>query len=533
MVKAFTSEIFSSTYRDDFKDSDNFHRILFNSGRALQARELTQLQTIMQGELGRLGRHLFKEGASINPGGITVNTTYEFVKLNTTTNTLPDNINDLVGVDFTSASAIAFKVIEVVAATDSDPATLYIAYTNTSSGTSGASPVRVAAGEELTSSSFTLTVQTTNTVTNPAVGQGCKVSMHAGDFFAQDHFVFAKNQSKIISKYSNRPTTSIGFKVVQDIVQASDNNALFDNQGATPNLASPGADRYRISLTIAEQSDVDSDENYIEVAKIRLGKVVSQVAATDSYNEINNVLALRTKEESGDYIVNPFELRFETNDSDNSKLDFILSSGIAYVDGYRAENPSDAIITLDKPRTTTIANNQVVAADYGSYIIVSAANKGIPNINELQLMNLRSAVTHGGSTIGTARVRHVEEDGANYRLYLFDIAMNAGQNFADVKSIGTSTTDFFNLILEINKAVLKDAANSSLLFDLPLTRPQSISDISVAVQRRFSTQTNSSGQATISLTATGETFSDTTLWVMGAADSDIDTGASVSGAGTQ
>ena len=217
----------------------------------------------------------------------------------------------------------------------SDPATLYIAYTNTSSGTSGASPIRVAAGEELTSSSFTLTVQATNTVTNPAVGQGCKVSMHAGDFFAQDHFVFAKNQSKIISKYSNKPTTSIGFKVVQDIVQASDNSALFDNQGATPNLASPGADRYRIALTIAEQSDIDSDENYIEVAKIRQGQVVSQVAATDGYNQINNVLALRTKEESGDYIVKPFELRFETNDSDNSKLDFIVSSGIAYVDGFQ------------------------------------------------------------------------------------------------------------------------------------------------------------------------------------------------------
>ena len=533
MTKAFTSEIFSSTYRDDFKDSDNFHRVLFNSGRALQARELTQLQTIMQKELGRLGRHLFKEGAAVNPGGLTVNTSYEFIKLNTTTNALPATINDLVGVDFTSASAIAFKVIEVVAATGSDPATLYVSYTNTSSGTSGATPVRVAAGEDLTGGSFTLTVQATNTVTNPAVGQGCKVSMHAGEFFAQDHFVFAKDQSKIISKYSNTPTTSIGFKVVQDIVQASDNSALFDNQGATPNLASPGADRYRIVLTIAEQSDIDSDENYIEVAKIKNGAVTSQVTAIDDYNRIDEVMALRTKEESGDYIVKPFELTFETNDSDTSKLDFSISSGTAYVDGYRAHNPSDKIITLDKPRTTATENNQVVAADYGNYIVVSAANKGVPNINELQLMNLRSAVTHGGSTIGTARVRHVEEDGANYRLYLFDIAMNAGQNFADVKSIGTSTTDFFNLILEVSKAVLKDAANNNLLFDLPRSRPQSISDISVAVQRRFSTQTNSSGQATISLTATGETFSDTTLWTMGAADSDIDTSASISGAGTQ
>ncbi|MDB4372679.1 DUF4815 domain-containing protein, partial [Mariniblastus sp.] len=533
MVKAFTSEIFSSTYRDDFADSDNFHRILFNSGRALQARELTQLQTIMQRELGRLGKHLFNEGAAINPGGLTVNTQYEFVKLDTSTNALPAVITDLVGVEFTSAGGIAFKVIEVVAASGSDPATLYITYTNTSSGTSGLAPVRVAAGEVLTSSSFTLTVQSTNTVSNPATGQGCKVSLHAGDFFAQEHFVFAKNQSKIISKYSNTPTTSIGFKVVQDIVTSSDDNSLFDNQGATPNLASPGADRYRISLTIAEQSDIDSDENYIEVAKIKRGFVSSQVAAIDNYNEVEKTLARRTKEESGDYIVKPFELSFETNDSDNSKLDFIISSGTAYVDGYRAHNPSDFVITLDKPRTTAIENNQVVAAAYGNYVVVSAANKGIPNINEFQQMNLRTAVTHGGSTIGTARVRHVEEDGANYRLYLFDIAMNSGQNFSNVKSIGTSTTDFFNLILEVSKAVLKDAAASNLLFDLPKTRPQSISDISVAVQRRFSTQTNSSGQATISLTATGETFSDTTLWTMGAADSDVDTGASVTGAGTQ
>ena len=134
MAQTFTSEIFSSTYRDDFKDSDNYHRVLFNSGRALQARELTQLQTIIQKEMSRLGKHLFKEGAAINPGGVTVNTEYEFVKLDTTVNQLPATITDLVGVEFTSAGSISFRVLEVVAATGLDPATLYVAYTNTSAG---------------------------------------------------------------------------------------------------------------------------------------------------------------------------------------------------------------------------------------------------------------------------------------------------------------------------------------------------------------------------------------------------------------
>lgn len=528
MAQAFTSEIFSSTYRDDFKDSDNFHRVLFNSGRALQARELTQLQTIMQTELGRLGKHIFKEGAAVNPGGVTVNTEYEFVKLDTTTNQLPATITDLVGVEFTSASSISFRVIEVVAAAGSDPATLYVSYTNTSSGTSGTSPIRVAPGEELTSTSFTLTVQATNTITNPAVGQGCKVSIHSGDFFAQQHFVFAKEQSKIVSKYTNRPSLSIGFKVTQDIITSSDDDSLFDNQGATPNLASPGADRYRIKLTIATRDEINADENYIEVAKIQNGAITSQVTAVDNYNQIDNVLALRTREESGDYIVKPFELLFETNDSDNTKLDFIVSAGTGYVDGYRASTGGDTIITLDKPRTTSSVNNQVVAASYGSYILVSG-NNGIPNINVFQEMNLRSNTAHGGSTIGTARVRHVEEDGANYRLYLFEIQMSSGQNFADVKSIGVASNDYWNLVLENSKAVLKDAANSSLLFELPTTRPQSISDISLTVQRKFDTTANGSGNATIALTASGESFSDINDWVIAGTNAAVDTNAAVAG----
>ena len=63
MAKAFTENSFSSTYKDDFIDSDNYHRILFNSGRALQARELIQMQTIIQEEVARFGRNIFKDGA--------------------------------------------------------------------------------------------------------------------------------------------------------------------------------------------------------------------------------------------------------------------------------------------------------------------------------------------------------------------------------------------------------------------------------------------------------------------------------------
>ena len=60
MATTFTKNTFGVTYKDDFADSDNYHRILFNSGRAVQARELTQSQTITQEEIARFGRHVFK-----------------------------------------------------------------------------------------------------------------------------------------------------------------------------------------------------------------------------------------------------------------------------------------------------------------------------------------------------------------------------------------------------------------------------------------------------------------------------------------
>ena len=41
----------TSPYYDDFSDDKRFHRILFKPGVPVQARELTQLQTILQDQM--------------------------------------------------------------------------------------------------------------------------------------------------------------------------------------------------------------------------------------------------------------------------------------------------------------------------------------------------------------------------------------------------------------------------------------------------------------------------------------------------
>ena len=52
-------------YYDDYEDKKEYYRILYKPGFAVQGRELTQMQTILQKQITRFGRHVFKEGTIV------------------------------------------------------------------------------------------------------------------------------------------------------------------------------------------------------------------------------------------------------------------------------------------------------------------------------------------------------------------------------------------------------------------------------------------------------------------------------------
>ena len=534
MPNNFTKNLFATTYRDDFKDSDHYHRILFNSGKQLQARELTQMQTIIQKEIERFGRNIFKEGASVVPGGMLVNNKYEYAKIDATTS-LPSNTATMIDDTFIGqTSNVSVKVIEIlpVDALTGDPATLYIQYINQSSGTIGATPIRLTAGENIvgSSSGVTLKVQTTNTPSNKAVGRGTRASMQNGTFFTQGHFVQADKQSILVSKYDSAPTENVGFVVTQDIITVSDTLALYDNQTANPNLTAPGADRYRIRLTLTNESDKDSADTFVFFGKIRNGELIEAVSGTNDYNKIADFDALRVKEINGDFVKKPFRINYDS--STYSSFNLNISPGTAYVAGYRAHRADPTVIEVPKATTSVTINAEPVAAGFGNFVMVDSIN-GLPNIETFEIQNLRSTRSYGGSTIGSARVKSVEEDGALTRFYLMDIQMNAGQNFRDVASIGTGASSFANLELENGIAVIKDAANNDLLFDFPNTRVKATSDVTVTTQRRLTATTDGTGAATFPSLSSGEDFANSNQWIFSAVAGDAFTPTTVSGVGTQ
>src|SRR5687768_197014 len=77
-------DISSQPYNDDFQETNNFYRILFKPGYPVQARELTQLQTILQNQIARHGNHIFKEGSMVIPGNTSFDDSFQYVKLQAT-----------------------------------------------------------------------------------------------------------------------------------------------------------------------------------------------------------------------------------------------------------------------------------------------------------------------------------------------------------------------------------------------------------------------------------------------------------------
>ena len=498
MATTYTDTLFDTKYRDDYSDSAGFYRILYNSGKVLQARELTQMQTIINKQIERFGNNIFKEGAVVKPGGLSIDTGYEFVKLDVTSTSTAANVGDILT---GATSGVKAEVLEVVAASGSDPATFYLRYVNTSSAASSATTPRFQAGESLGAGRI---VQITNTSVNPAIGKGTRATVGESVYFTQGFFVYAESQTTIVSKYSDIPDAELGFKILQDVVSVDDDMSLYDNQGAVPNTTAPGADRYRIRLVLTTKANLTAAENFIHVATIKNGAIFTAVSAQTNlqYNIPRDMVATRIRENSGDYIVKPFRIDFEA-DSQNTHLLLKASDGIVVVDGYRAARFSPTDLRIKKATETLEIEGEFIPVDYGNYLDVLADSAiGGPDIKTFavqDIMNQKDFYGGASAKIGEVRVRAVHENGANLRYHLFDIQMNSGQNFRDARSIGTDSDNFFNPIISGTNAIIEDPLNNSLLYNTPYPRPKTIDAQQVEVQILRSGTSDGSGNFTVSI----------------------------------
>lgn len=529
MPNTFTEQTFRSTYKDDWRDSDNYSRILFNAGRALQARELTQMQTIIQEEIRKFANNIFqKDGVPVKAGGVSVNDNYQYIKIAVDTNNKFANVDSLKGVILTGATSnIKVKIYEAVAAEDGDPNTLYVQYLDNPNTTTQYATVNSASkiqpGEILSNGSdINMTVQTTNTALNPAVGVGSNISVGDSHFYVNGHFVFVPKQSMFLHKYLRSRTEDVGFKLVQDIVTVSDTDALYDNQGAVPNRASPGADRYRIRLVLAKRSEIVTGDTFVYFCRVESGVIVDQLTSTEGYNEVKNFVNRRIKEIHGDFIKKYWKLRVEPNGTNaTSTLMLKIDPGIAYIDGRRVETTTTRSIPIPKARDTITREDEQIGIDYGNFYYWDSG-VGMLDINTCEKVDLYSGFDGADSVVGTAHVRAITEGTTNtrvggytynrqplYKIHLFDInRTNFNHTLRDVKSIKSqSNNNLVNLVQAINNdgSILNEGNKRTLMIDTPLRRPKGFTDVIMTFMKKYSF-TATGATHDITLTDAGETF---------------------------
>lgn len=525
----------AAPYYDDFDETKNYHRILYRPGYAVQARELTQMQTTLQAQLDRFGQYAFKHGSRVVGGKVTLNTEYDFIKIDSAFNhsTAGDLNSDgylssFVGTIITgsanSGTNLTAKVIAVVASDGSDPNTLYIKYNTT--GGAARTTSTFAAGEEFSSSGSTTfygQVQSTGTPT----GVGSSVNIEEGVYFISGTFIYVPKASLTLDKYTNTPSYVIGLNVVEAIIDTDTDNTLKDNAQGTPNESAPGATRYKVSTSLVKESLTNlnsANANYVTLLRIESGKI--QVDETDSINqatELSKRLARRTFEESGNYAVKPYQLDIKehlddtTNNGyllaaaggDEAKLAIGVEPGTSYVQGFRNENIATKYLIIDKPRAASnainIDANANVSTPVGNYVLLTESTiKGVPDLTNFITMNLHNAVGQGGSVVGTARARAMQKIGSEIRLHLFDINMTSG-SFTAVRSLNQVHSNGINFIGNISdaSALRYDIGNNGLVFKLPYNATSTLfngvnSTTEYTIKKDFAAEVTSN-QCTISI----------------------------------
>jgi hypothetical protein len=335
-------------YYDDFNESKRFLRILYRPGYAVQARELTQMQTILQNQISRFGDHVFKEGSMVIPGAIGIDTKIGYVKLEASYSAvLADTVVDkFAGLIIENTAGLQAQVIHYTVSDGADSAALFVRYLNSGDDTttktfSNSDILTNLGGTNLAGDTITAGTYTVEAATSSATGLGSLATIQQGVYYIKGHFVLVPEQTIILDKFTNNPSYRIGLVTSESIVTAEEDGTLFDNAQNSFNYAAPGAHRYYIDAVLTKLAANSTDDtDFIELLRTNAGQT-QKIVDKSEYSYLEKEFAHRTYDESGNYTVKNFEIDVREYRNNNRSAwvsgrvylngDVVTNSGYTYV----------------------------------------------------------------------------------------------------------------------------------------------------------------------------------------------------------
>ena len=540
----------TSPYFDDFVAEKKFSRILFKPGYAVQARELTQLQTLLQAQIQRFGDNIFDQGTVITGCAESHNFNVPFVKIKDTTGPLEQYIGQTV-VSAAGVAAVIKAVVDGSEAQSPNLNTLYVQYTSNDTATGLRSVFN--GGESLSLSvNGNVTVASAFTVVGNGTGFGSLFALGDGIVYADGFFVLHSNQTIVLDRYSQTPTQNVGYILSETITTADDDQTLLDPASGSYNFTAPGADRLTTSTILTSYDPTTTaPEGFVLLFEVNDGIITRRFNKTQ-YAELGIELAQRTYDEAGDYTVQNFPL-FVSEHLDNgidhgiflanaggdpSKLVVGVQPGKAYVRGFEYELYATENLVTDKAIDTRTVNSEFVSTDYGNYVVVNEV-AGPWSLNTREVVQLHKSAVHAVSStqfsgavppatqIGTAIIRdivYIPSHGvspgladAQYKIYLSDIHLTSG-SFTSGQTQSANPNQVFSLYLpdtvhsyadvvwntDLTSPGLQETKYTALLFPLTRDNAKSLTNHDYIATKQYTQTVPSTGKFSISTSGSDE-----------------------------
>ena len=398
-------------FYDDFNEDNNFMRVLFRPGYAVQARELTQLQTILANQIEKFGNHIFKSGSPIVGGKISLDDKANYIILDSQYNAqdiVPNDFRDKTIVSFGGTKSVRAKVIAV--------------------DTTTANPILVVKylSGDVFSETDELKVNGQNIFaklrSSEAVGRSYVASIQEGVYYFKGQFVKVVPQFLVLellyrkgynsTTINSQPSYKVGIEFTENILDETDDPSLLDPAQGSFNYQAPGASRFQLETSLAKRTLDSADESsFFEVIRLVNGVKTKEIDYP-IYSEIEKTLARRTYDESGNYTVDPFVISLEEGDTANGKFSAVLDPGKAYVGGYEFQTIAPTTISIDRARETANVSDYDVPTNYTSYVVLNGV-RGSLDISSYPLIdvhacdhanvNVSTTAAYNSTKIGTLR----------------------------------------------------------------------------------------------------------------------------------
>lgn len=186
----------------------------------------------------------------------------------------------------------------------------------------------------------------------------------------------------------------IGVKLKETVITEADDETLLDPAVGSPAYLHPGAFRRKLELVFTV-----NDDQSATIVKLHNAEIINLVVDKPAMDTMSEVLARRTFDESGNYIVKGFEILDPQYNTENEIL-VGLAKGKAYIKGFEVQRPTDTTFNIKKSKSTkTVTGEPKVASSTSN--VYTTLNHPTKTINRILVTAETIETVNRGAVAGT------------------------------------------------------------------------------------------------------------------------------------